>query len=81
MKDTPEEIKIVSRLDSEQIHLSHNVIDNFAVSNDKEYIRYSKNPDQSLCIQSGIDYFEHLSNFDSKPSINSSSAIAAATAS
>lgn len=78
MKDTPEEIKIVSRSEGEQIHLTHNVIDNFAVSKDKEYIRFSKTADESLCVQSGIDYYEYMTNFDSKPSINTSSAIAAA---
>lgn len=81
MKPTPEEIKIVSRPLAEEIHLTHNVIDNFSVTDEKEYIRFSKNPDQSLCSQSGIDYYEHLSNFDSNSPVNSSTAIAAATAS
>jgi len=81
MKNSADCIKIVSSSEAEKIHLSHVVIDNFRVGDDKEYIRYHKNPDEGLCAQSGIDFEEALLVNDSKNSINTSSAIAAATSS
>jgi len=82
MKEDVNVTKIVTTDKAEEIHLSHDVIDNFRISDNKEYIRYHKNPSFELCEQSGID-FESLSVAvsDSRINLNTSTPIAAATAS
>lgn len=42
MKDSPDEIKLVTPSEADKILLTNNVIDNFKISDNKEYIRYQK---------------------------------------
>lgn len=82
MKDNPDCIKVVSSVEAEEIHLSRNVIHNFRLDENKEYIRYHKKPDEGLCEQSGIDYEkEAITVADLKSIVNTSTPIAAATTS
>lgn len=81
MKDSPDCIKIVSPDEARKIHLTNKVIENFTLNEDKEYIRYRKNPDEVLCNQSDISIDELMIKNEENISINSSSAIAAAIAS
>jgi len=81
INDSPECIKIVSNAKAEELHLTHNIIDNFSVGQNKEYIRFHKRPDKLLCLQSGVDFYESLITEDYETLINTSSAVATAIAS
>jgi len=81
MKNSADVIKIVTNAQSQKIHLTNNVIHNFKIDGDKEYIRFMKTPDEVLCNQSSIDFDEKLIGADSNSPVNSSTCIAAATAS
>ena len=74
-------IKIVSSQEAENIYLTNNVIDNFKLNDNKEYIRYHKKPNIDLCEQSGKNYEDLLLSVDDDNLVNSSIPIAAATAS
>lgn len=58
MGNQPDNIKVLSSIDAAKIHLSHRVIDNFSLGDGYEYIRYSAEPVQELCEQSGLDFHE-----------------------
>lgn len=82
MNSSPDCTEIVSSDRAQEIHLTNNVIDNFRLDENKEYIRYHRVPDQDLCDQSNIDFEKLLmSNDNVKCEVNTSVPIAAATAS
>ena len=58
---------------------SHHVVDNFVLTEGKEYIRYKSKPSKDLCAESGMNYNELLLKYDESTShVDSSPAIAAA---
>jgi hypothetical protein len=75
-----EHTKVVSSSKARQIHLSHQVIDNFILGPDLEYIRYSNKPIKEICDQSGLDFNKLFINYEqSIKDVNSSPVLAAAT--
>lgn len=81
MNNFPDIVKIVSTSEALKIHLTNKVKDNFSVDDNKEYIRYNKNPDEVLCEQSGINIEEFIIKDDHQRILNTSTPIAAAIAS
>lgn len=82
MKNYNEKVEIVSTQKALQLFSSNNIIDNFKLECNKEYIRYNTIPDSLLCEQTGCD-FNKLIVERSEKNIDSisSTAIASATAS
>ena len=75
-------VKILTPEQVQSIMLTHQVIDNFSITDNKEYIRYKCRPDPELCAISGANYEELLLKSDrSYSNVDSSPAIAAAVTS
>jgi hypothetical protein len=75
-------VKVFTPEQVQSIMLTHQVVENFSLSDSKEYIRYKCRPDRELCAVSGENYEELLMKCDQNYSnVDSSPAIAAAVTS
>jgi hypothetical protein len=62
MKPIKNIVKIVSKDESNNIHLYHNVIDNIPLSENLEYIKYSQQINDLFYELNGLDKYIELSN-------------------
>jgi hypothetical protein len=62
MKPIKNIVKYVNNEESNNIHLYHEVLDNFPISNDLEYIKYNNEINNNFYDLNGIDKYIELSN-------------------
>jgi len=79
MNDNLNETKIVSNIEAQEIHMAYQVIDNYPLDDNMEYISYKRNPDISLCMQTGVNFIDlEMKRDHQNKEINSAPGIAAA---